>query len=72
MVEKILKEAKEPLSRYEIIKRTGNKIMRQTLNTIIEYMDEHGLVLDGGRKGIIWTYTPKKELDRKIKQGLKV
>ena len=60
-VEEILKEAKEPLTRYELMKRSNNRIMRQTLNTVIQYMEQRGMVLDS-KKGIIWTYTPPAKM----------
>ena len=69
MVEEILKEAKEPLSRYEIMKRAKNKIMRQTLNTIIDYMEKRGMVLDS-EKGVIWTYTPPAKMKKLLKESV--
>lgn len=70
MVEKILKEAKEPLSRYEIMKRAENKMMRQTLNTVIEYMEKRGMVLDS-KKGVIWTYTAPEKMKKLLKDSVK-
>lgn len=71
MVEEILKEAKEPLTRYKIMKRARNKIMRQTLNTIIEYLDKRGMVLDS-EKGVIWTYTPPEKMEKFLKESVEV
>ena len=68
-VEHILKDAKEPLSRYEIMKRSKNSIMRQTLNTIIEYLEKRGMVLDS-KKGVIWTYTPPAKMKRLLKESV--
>ena len=70
LVEEILKEAKEPLSRYEIMKRAKNKVMRQTLNTIIGYMEKRGMVLDS-EKGIVWTYTPPEKMKKLLKDSVK-
>lgn len=70
-IEKIMKNAKEPLSRYEIIKRSKNRIMRQTLNTVIQYMEERGMVLDS-EKGIIWTYTPPKKMKMLLEDSVEV
>ncbi len=63
LVEEILKDAKEPLSRYELLKRAGNKIMRPTLDVIIEYLEKRFMVLDTP-KGIIWVYVPKDKMKR--------
>ncbi len=71
MVEETLKEAKEPLTRYKIMKMTGNKIMRQTLNTIIEYLERRGMVLDS-EKGVIWTYTPPEKMERLLRESVEV
>jgi len=71
MVEEILKEAKEPLSRYEIMKRAKNKIMRQTLDTILAYLEKRGMVLDS-EKGIIWTYTPPAKMKKWLKDSVEV
>jgi len=71
MVENILKKAKQPMSRYEIMKRSENKIMRQTLNTIIEYLEKRGMVLDS-EKGVIWTYTPPAKMRRWLKDSVEV
>ncbi len=71
MVEEILKEAKEPLTRYEIMKRANNKVMRQTLDTIIDYLEKRGMVLDS-EKGIIWTYTPPEKLKRLLRSSVEV
>ena len=71
MVEEILKEAKEPLTRYAIMKRTKNKVMRPTLNTVIEYMEQRGMVLDS-KKGIIWTYTTPEKMKKLIRESVKL
>ena len=71
MVEEILKKAKVPLTRYEIIKRSNNKIMRQTLNTILEYLEKRGMVLDS-KKGVIWTYTSPEKMKKLLKESIEV
>ena len=54
-VEEVLKDAGVPLNREQIKKRLKKKIMHQTLNVIIEYLEQRGMVLDG-RKGVLWVY----------------
>lgn len=71
LVEEILKEAKEPLSRYELLKRAGNKIMRPTLDVIIEYLEKRFMVLDTP-KGIIWVYVPKDMMKRLMDASVEV
>ena len=69
LVEEILKNAKEPLSRYEIMKRSENKIMRQTLNTTISYLEKRGMALDS-EKGVIWTYTPPGKMRKWLRDSV--
>lgn len=71
MVEEILKAAKEPMTRYGIMKKAGNKIMRQTLNITIDYLEQRGMVLDS-KKGIVWTYTPPEKMRKLLKESVEV
>lgn len=70
-VENVLKEAELPLTRYQIWKRLNKKVMKQTINVIVEYLEERGLIVDG-EKGIVWTYQPKKVIEKRIAEGLEV
>jgi len=67
-VENAIREAKEPITRYEIRKRLGFSVMPQTLDYIIEYLDKKGIVLDS-EKGIIWTYIDPAKLKKWLKEG---
>jgi hypothetical protein len=72
-VEKIIKNAKGPLSKNEIDRRLKTKIMRPTLNVILDYLEENGKIAIL-KEGIIWIYledaSPKlKEI---IKNGVEV
>jgi hypothetical protein len=71
MVENILRDVKEPLTRYEIMKRMKNKVMRQSLNIIIQYLVERNMVLDS-EKGVLWVYTPKEKLDEWLKDSVEM
>lgn len=71
LVEEILKEAKEPLSRYELLKRAGNRIMRPTLDVIIEYLEKRYMIMDTS-KGILWVYTPHAKMKRLIQESVEV
>ena len=70
-VEKALKKADEPLSKEEIKRRLPAKIMHQTLNLILAYMEERGLIHIGS-KGILWTYSPSPKLRKAIEKGVEV
>jgi len=70
-VEEVLKEAQLPLTRYQIWKKLNKRVMKQTINVIVEYLEKRGLIIDG-EKGIIWTYQPKKIIEKRIAEGLEV
>ncbi len=45
--------------------------MHQTLNVILAYLEEKGLVIDG-HKGVLWIYNPSPKLRKAIKEGTEV
>ncbi len=71
MVEKVLKDSNELINREELKARLPTKIMHQTLNLILKYLEESGKIIDG-RKGILWIYNPSKKLDKAIREGIEI
>lgn len=71
MVEKALKEANELMTREELKRKLPTKVMHQTLNVILHYLEDSGKIIDG-RKGILWIYNPSPKLDKAIKEGVEV
>ena len=71
MVENTLKNANNLMTREELKSKVPTKIMHQTLNLILRYLEESGKILDG-RKGILWIYNPSQKLDRAIKEGVEL
>jgi len=69
MVEDVLKSADNLLTREELKVKLPRKVMHQTLNLILEYLEESGKILDG-RKGILWIYNPSLKLDKAMKEGV--
>lgn len=69
MVEEVLKKANMLMTRETIKKKLPNKVMHQTLNIILKYLEDSGKILDG-RKGILWIYNPSPKLDKAIKEGI--
>jgi hypothetical protein len=67
MVEKILKRSKEPLSKNELDRRLEKKIMRSTLNIILEYLEDSGKIILL-KEGILWIY--KEDISNKLKEKL--
>ena len=71
MVENTLKKSNKLLSREELKEKLPNKVMHQTLNVILKYLEDSGKILDG-RKGVLWTFNPSLKLDNAIKKGVDV
>lgn len=69
MVEDILASSETALSREEIKRRLGGRIMHQTLNVILAYLEHSGKILIG-EKGVLWTYNPSRKLQRAILRGV--
>ena len=66
-VENIIREAKDPISKNEIDRRLEKKIMRPTLNTILEYLQDSGKIAIL-KEGIVWIY--RKDISQKLRQKL--
>ena len=71
MVESTLKKSNNLLTREQLKKKLPKKVMHQTLNIILEYLERSGKILDG-RKGILWIYNPSPKLEQAIKKGVEV
>lgn len=71
MVERVLQDADTLLTREQLKKRLPMKVMHQTLNVILQYLEESGKIMDG-RKGILWTHNPSEKLEAAVQRGLRV
>jgi len=71
MVEKILKNTEKAISREELKQRLPRKMMHQTLNLILSYLEGKGIILDS-HKGILWIYNPSPKLKKAIETGLEI
>ena len=67
-VEKIVRTAMNPLSKNEIDRRLPKKVMRPTLNVILNYLEESGKIAIL-KEGIIWIY--KDEISPKLRAKLR-
>ncbi|MBI2671856.1 hypothetical protein HYX16_02890 [Candidatus Woesearchaeota archaeon] len=63
MVEKVLKEADLAISKNELLRRLPKQTMRQTLNVILKYLEEKGLIMTG-EKGILWIHNENPKMKR--------
>lgn len=71
MVEETLKNANTLMTREELKDKLPKKVMHQTLNIILNYLEDSGKILDG-RKGILWIYNPSPKLDKAISEGIEL
>jgi len=71
MVEKVLKDAEMVIDREEIKRRLPVKIMHQTLNVILKYLEDKGMIIDS-HKGVLWIYNPSSKLRKLIAKGTEV
>ena len=59
------------IDREEIKRRLPVKIMHQTLNLILQYLEEKGFIADS-HKGILWVYNPSPKLKKEIEKGREI
>jgi hypothetical protein len=71
MVEKVLKESDLAITRAELKRRLPKEIMHQTLNLIIKFLEERGMIIDT-HKGIVWIYNPSPKIRTAIERGVEV
>ncbi len=71
MVENTLKKTNTLMTREQLKRKLPTKVMHQTLNVILEYLEDGGKILDG-RKGILWIYNQSPKLDKAIKEGVEL
>ncbi len=71
MVESTIQNSQEILKISELKRRLPKKVMHRTLLKILDYLQLSGKILIG-TKGVVWIYTPRRELERMIHKGLEV
>ena len=72
-VENLLRKSEEPLSKNEIDRRLEKKIMRATLNVILDYLEQSGKIAQL-KEGILWIYTDdaSPKLKEKLEKAITV
>ena len=69
MVEQTIKDSDNDLGKYQVWKRLPKKMMYQTFQTIIDYLEDSGKILIDKDRKIVWTYNPQL-MDRIRKEGV--
>jgi len=70
-VEKVLRNAELAISREEIKRRLPMKIMHQTLNLVLGYLEERNMIVDG-RKGVLWIWNDNPKMKEALDAGVEV
>jgi hypothetical protein len=61
MVEKVIKEHSQEYGKYQLWKMLPRKMMYQTYQTILDYLQESGKIMIDEKDGIVfWTYNPER------------
>lgn len=71
MIEKVLKNAETVIGREELKRRLPVKVMHQTLNLILSYLEDKNMIVDG-HKGILWIYNPSPKMRKAIARGREI
>lgn len=71
IVEKIIQESDTVVSKAELKRRLPTQIMHQTLNLILEYLEDSGKIIVGS-KGITWINNPSPKLNALLKRAVRV
>ncbi len=71
MVEKTIRKYSQECGKYQLWKKLPKKMMYQTFQTILDYLENSGKIMIDKDGCVIWTYNP--EMIRKlISQGVKL
>jgi len=60
MVEKTIKKYSQEYGKYQIWKRLPKKMMYQTFQVILQYLEESNKILIDKDGCIMWVYNPKR------------
>ena len=71
MVEKTIQKYSQECGKYQLWKKLPKKMMYQTFQTILDYLENSGKIIIDKDGCVIWTYNP--EMIRKLlSQGVKL
>lgn len=60
MVEKTIKKYSQECGKYQLWKKLPKKMMYQTFQVILDYLEESGKIMIDKDGCIIWTFNPKR------------
>lgn len=69
MVEKTIRKHSQECGKYQLWKKLPKKMMYQTFQTILDYLEESGKIMIGKDGIVIWTWDPER-IKKLIAKGL--
>jgi|SRR3989344_1923207 len=69
MVEKTIQKYSQECGKYQLWKKLPKKMMYQTFQIILEYLEESGKIIIDNDGCVIWVYNPER-IRRLLKEGL--
>jgi len=69
MVEKTIQKYSQEYGKYQLWKKLPKKMMYQTFQVILNYLEESGKIMIDKDGCIIWTWNPKR-IKRLMQEGL--
>lgn len=60
MVEKAIQKYSQECGKYQLWKKLPKKMMYQTFQVILNYLEESGKIMIDQEGIVIWTYNPKR------------
>ena len=71
MVEKTIQKYSQECGKYQLWKKLPRKMMYQTFQVILNYLEDSGKILIDKDGCVMWTYNPKR-IKKLISEGLVV
>ncbi|MBI4440156.1 hypothetical protein HY638_04255 [Candidatus Woesearchaeota archaeon] len=71
MVEETIQKYSQECGKYQLWKKLPKKMMYQTFQTILDYLETSGKILIDKEGCIVWTYNPKM-IRKLLSQGVKL
>jgi hypothetical protein len=69
MIEEVLKNAEVALSKSELLRRLPKQVMRQTLNVVLDYLEEKGVIMIGS-KGVLWVHNERPKMKKLLDSSI--
>jgi len=71
MVEKTIQKYSQECGKYQLWKKLPKKMMYQTFQTILYYLENSGKIIIDKDGCVIWTYSPER-IRKLISEGVKL